>query len=469
MRSIAKLILILSIAFLGIIPLNAASKTEVRETMELVSALARTAGFREYINNAYPKYTAMIDSLTQPHKNHPAVKLIQSLQDSLGLGYDGVAGFAAALSIKDGNVIFNPALDYKKTVDDSRWGDTGAEQLLPLLNDFYHVTSFHKAYEYGRPIYEKAIANCNEMLKNVDMKWLSNYYGTEFNVDAVLSMLNQGNYGLSEIYPDGSRKAVIQIGPYVNRNGEPDYSAHTSLVVHECSHPITNPIIGKFRDKFNSNSDSIAERFKGVLSQQAYRGGTTVLYETMVRLAEIQYAKAHAKNENDSLMVMIMTKGNKTNGFLFIEDFAKAADRYEANRDKYPTFESFMPEIVKLHNSLSVDSICKDIENKQPQFIGCNIADNAVLKPGTTDITIRFSRPIIIGQGLAPFRADGREFPTSKDGKTSWNKDRTEFTYTVTLEPGKKYGISYPGAWFKSGDGYTTVGTYLLPFETSAE
>lgn len=467
MKKIVNIILSAA-AITGIVtPAAASSKTEVRETIELVSALARTADFREYKTNIYPEYTAMIDSVTAPYKNHPAVTMIKSLRDSLGLGYDAVAGFAGALAIKDGNVVFNPELDYKPMID-RRWGETGADELVPLLNDFYHKTNFNEVYRKGQPIYEKAIANFNKMLDGVDMKWLSDYYGKEFTVLTNLSMLNVGNYGVTQHYPDGREEALMIIGPIV-RKGEPDYSDCTSLVVHESSHPITNPIIMKHLKDFNSNSDSIASRFNTELKNQAYAGGQTVLFETMVRLAEVQYAKAHAKTERDSLLLMLKTVGDKCNGFLFLEDFAKATDRYQANRDKYPTLDDFMPELVKLHNSLNVDSICKDIESHQPNFIGSNIEDNAVLPAGVTEITLRFDKPIHIGQGLAPYRADGREFPRSKDGKTSWNKERTEFTYTVTLEPGKKYGISYPGEWFKSGEGYPTKGYYILPFETAPE
>ena len=137
MKKIVNIILSAA-AIAGIItPAAASSKTEVRETIELVSALARTADFREYKTNIYPEYTAMIDSIMSPYKNHPAVTMMKSLRDSLGLGYDAVAGFAGALAIKDGNVVFNPELDYKPMID-RRWGETGAEELIPLLNDFYH-------------------------------------------------------------------------------------------------------------------------------------------------------------------------------------------------------------------------------------------------------------------------------------------------------------------------------------------
>lgn len=299
MKRLKKLTMILAIALTGYMPVNAASKIEVRETVELVSALARTADFREYKINLYPEYTAMIDSVMAPYKNHPAVTLMKSLHDSLGLSYDAVAGFSGALAIKDGNVVFNPELDYKPMID-HRWGETGAEELVPLLNDFYHKTNFNEIYRKGQPIYEKAIANFNKMLDGVDMKWLSDYYGKEFTVLTNLSMLNVGNYGVTQYYPDGREEALMIIGPIV-RNGEPDYSKCTSLVVHESSHPITNPMIQKHLTEFNSNSDSIASRFKTELSNQAYAGGQTVLFETMVRLAEIQYAKAHAKTRNDSI------------------------------------------------------------------------------------------------------------------------------------------------------------------------
>ncbi len=447
---------------------NAIVPVEVRETTELVSALARTAGFREYVTSAYPDYNALVDSATAAFKEHPAVLFIQEQRDSNHVAYDAVADFAASLSIIDGNVVFNPDLDIDKMTD-SRWKDGSMRQMVPLLNDFYHATSFADVYRQGAPVYAKAIEKFNEMQQNIDYDWLKRYYGRESDLTAVLSMLNIGNYGVTEHYQDGTERSVMIIGPSVNRSGEADYSGLESLIIHESSHPISNPYVKAHLSEFNANSDSIASRFAEELSQQAYATGETVLVETMVRTAEVRYALDHASTEKDSLFAKVRMLGDKLNGFLFIEDFVKELDRYEANRDKYPTLGDFMPELVALHNRLDVDSVCNDAIGRQPQFLGANIEDNAVLPPGPTTITIRFSQPIVIGHGIGPYRADGRIFPSSEDSSISWNDDRTEFSYHVTLQPGKRYGLSYWGTWFKNRDGYPTKGAYLLPFETSAE
>lgn len=464
-----KTILATALSAMVILPaLNATVPVEVRETTELVSALARTAGFMEYINNSYPEYTAMIDSALTPYKDHPAILFIQEQRDSGGVAYDAIADFAATLKIIDGNVVFNPDLNID-AMTDNRWKNGSMKEMVPLLNDFYHVTSFADIYRKGAPIYEKAIEKFNEMQQNIDYEWLKRFYGRDVELSAILSMLNRGNYGITEHYNDGREYAVMEIGPSVNREGMPDYTGLESLIIHEGSHPVTNPFIKAHSSEFNANSDSIAHLFATELSRQAYGTGETVLAETMVRTAEVRYALDHATTERDSMLARVRTLNDKLNGFLFIEDFVNELDRYEANRDKYPTLGDFMPELVALHNRLDVDSVYNDAVSRQPKFLGANIEDNAVVPPGPTTITIRFSQPIFMGQGIGPYNADGRVFPSSEDASTSWNDDRTEFSYHVTLEPGKHYGLAYWGTWFKNKDGYPTQAVYILPFDTSEE
>lgn len=444
---------------------QASIPVEVRKNTEFFSAVARTAGAREYVNNSYRDYAVRIDSAAAPYKNHPAIELFNRIRNRHGFSYDAVASFGLSLDVSGNKVRFNPDFDYVAMQD--RITPEEADSLIPLLDDFYRAIDFDRIYEESMPMYNKAIEAFNRMQANVDFDWLSHYYGFDYNaLTAGLSFLNFGNYGMTEKRKDGTDHSFMLIGTQT-RNGEPDYSGCESLIIHEGSHPISNPLIEKLLPQLNSNSDSIAKHFATELQSQAYAGARTVLCETMVRTAECRYALDHIRNQNDSIKAWLRIRNDKANGFLFIEDFVKALDRYEANRDKYPTLADFMPEIAKVHNSLDVDSIIADVRAHQPQFVSCNIADNAILPPGQTKITLRFSRPIAFGQGLGIF--NGREFPKSKDSSKSWNDDRTEFTYTVTLKPSTKYGIMYPGVWFISEECYPTADTYLLPFETSAE
>ena len=40
-------------------------------------------------------------------------------------------------------------------------------------------------------------------------------------------------------------------------------------------------------------------------------------------------------------------------GFVWTKELSEVLVRYESNRDKYPTFESFFPEIVAFFNEYS--------------------------------------------------------------------------------------------------------------------
>ncbi len=463
LKSIAAAIVLLS----ATLPhLSAAVPVDVRKNTEFMAIVARTADEPEYVNNTFKSYSDYVDSVVAPHKDHPAIAYFRTIHNRHGFSYDAVSSFGLTLEVDNNRVRVNPVYNRDEMIN--RITPEEADSFITLLDDFCRAIGFEAIYTRWTPLYSEAIEAFDRMQRQeVDFDWLEKFYGTDFSgLKAGLGLLQHGNYGLTEKYPDGTSSPYMLIGPHT-QDGKPDFSGSASLLIHEGSHPITNPLVNKHLAEFNSNSDSIAARFSSELRRQAYGGPRTLLYETMVRTAEARYALDHATTARDTLNLQKFLASNQTSGFLFINDFVRALDRYEANRDLYPTLADFMPELVKVHNALDVDSVYSEMISHQPVFTGCNISQDAVIPPGKTDITISFDRPIPQGHGIG--RVNGREYPKSPDAKASWNPERTQFTYTVDLEPSKKYGLNYRGVWFLSADGYPARGTYTLTFETAAE
>src|ERR1035437_3747668 len=97
-------------------------------------------------------------------------------------------------------------------------------------------------------------------------------------------------------------------------------------------------------------------------------------YEILVRACVIKYFQR--KKENDEYVKsMIVTE--KVNGFLWIEQLVDQLSIYEINRDKYPTLKDFMPEIVKMQNTLSPEKIQKELEINCPKIISISIENNS--------------------------------------------------------------------------------------------
>ena len=219
-----------------------AVKVSVDENVEFVSAMCRLAGFDEYVNNVNKQYVTVLDSVMAPLKDHPAVARLNELRGAQGLSYDAVAALAAHTVIQSGHLVLLPGSDLSKL--DSRWSAGQDVEMARLLDDAYRQSGFHDFYVSNKPFYDKVIANVEAMLSNVDLVWLEEFYGTEIRGRLSVSLLNIGNYGVTCQRAGMPAESVIIIGCWkLDENGIPVFHNTESLIVHEFSHPMCNPII----------------------------------------------------------------------------------------------------------------------------------------------------------------------------------------------------------------------------------
>ena len=90
------------------------------------------------------------------------------------------------------------------------------------------------------------------------------------------------------------------------------------------------------------------------------------LGEIFVRACVFQYQKDHNKYEKDKMASEIK------NGFLWLPQLLEAFEKYK-NDTTYKTFIDFMPEIIKLQNSLDPQKIYDEM----PTIIGTNIENGS--------------------------------------------------------------------------------------------
>src|SRR5262249_55415338 len=90
----------------------------------------------------------------------------------------------------------------------------------------------------------------------------------------------------------------------------------------------------------------------------------------------------------------------------------------------------------------------------------------ALVDPATTELRFEFSREMAPATGT-DFGPGGREqFPVT--GRTGWSADGRAYTYQVTLEPGRTYGLvleGSPDGGFRGLDGYP-LQPYTVVFTT---
>lgn len=440
----------------------------VDENIEFISAVCRLAGFEEYSDNTNKSYAERLDSVMVPFSEHKAVTYLRNVRNQQYIGYDAIAALAVHTEINNGHLVLIDGTDI--TLADDRWLKGQDKELLPLLDDLYLQSNFADFYKSNSDLYSHAVENAYKLLSDVDFQWLKDFYGKELSGSrSVLSLLNSGNYGMTQKIEGQSEKSVIIICcRNLDDNGYPIFSGQTSLIVHESSHPICNLLVFYNADKFNHNIDLAAELMKEELSRQSYTGGITMMYESMVRSMELQYALAH---DNDLNWPENYMRDQMSNGFIFMPEIRAALDVYNANRTTYPVIDSIMPLIITNINNADVASRYAEIKNGSPKIWGCSIDEGAtdIMASDSLEINFYFDRPIRRGSfGMDSYNNNEDIMPELADvsPKIILSEDGLTLSVFVKTEPGNEYGFSMNGSFFRGLTGYRGHGKANVHFFT---
>lgn len=444
-----------------------AVKVSVDENVEFVSAMCRVAGFDEYVNNVNKAYVATLDSVMTSLKTHPAVTRLNELRMAQGLSYDAVAKLAANTAIQDGHFVLLSGADLSKM--DRRWESGQDAEIARLLDDAYRNSGFHDFYVSQKPFYDKVLANLNAMLSNVDLAWLEDFYGTEIKGNLSVSLLNRGNYGVTRQRAGMPDESFIIIGCWkLDDAGVPVFRNSESLIVHEFSHPMCNPIIETNFSAFNGNAQLAADLMESELSSQSYGGAKTLLCESMVRSVEVQYALAHAKNAGDSLLVETQVKFQVAGGFLVVPEIVNVMTEYRNNRDRYQTLPQVAPRIVEAVNGLDVTRLYRELRRGQVSIIGCSLAEGARDVPASDSFAVKifFDKPVANSPMACEYYDNNPDiFPQINGAK--FDKDRRIMMVYLKTEPGKEYGFKLLGWPFMTDAGYKGLGCAPIHFFTA--
>ena len=444
----------------------------VDERTELLSIVFRLAGANEYINNNFPSYTKDIDEYFGPFKKHEAILYAQKVRNEHSVSYDAVMSLAVILEISD-SVRLNPDLSLKSL--DNRWTPEDAKAFTTCLNRFYIDTKFRDFFSKHSSLYKTAENKFSIILNKVDFSWFEKFYGEkpEGTFNLILSIPNGGgNYGPKTISNTGKENVYAIIGSCMpDSTGQPFYSENQRpTIIHEYNHSFCNPLMEANYPSMQSKSDDFYNLVHEKMSSQAYGNSRTMNYEILVRACVIKYFQRRKENEG-YIKTMILEEQSK--GFIWISQLVDELTIYEKNRDKYPTLKDFMPEIVKMQNTLSPEKIQKELDVNCPRIVSISIENNSKdVDPNTKEIILRFDRPMSVRNNGVGYGKSGKdyfpEFP--KDRKCKWNEEtKKEWIMQVDLKSDSSYSLSFDARWFKSENGYLMDKTYYLDFKTAKE
>jgi len=407
------------------------------------------------------KYDNDIESYFGKFKNHDAVKVAKEYRNN-GIGYDAVMTLAINLTIKNDGVYLNDEI-YNNI--DSRWNKKRLDIFVEKLNSFYRETKFHDFYLSHQDIYSQAVTAMNNILHNsMNFSWFGEFFGvtkSNENFNVIVSLVNaKHNYGPKIIHADSTESvyAIIGCPPKTDSEGNPQFSVHgtVSLIVHEFSHSFCNHLIDDNYDKFEQAGEIIHPIIVETMRRQAYPQWSTILSEALVRASTINYFQKNA----DRKLLNEMLKNEESKGFFWMEQMVKKLNAYDRERSKYPTLESFMPEIVNLYNDIASDIKA----GKYPELISSSIQQNGVIDHSCKEIVFKFNIDMDTKAYGFNYGKGGKDhFP--KTEKVEWIDART-VKLTVSLEKNKEYSIRTYNPSLKDPNGYMLIKTFELNFKT---
>lgn len=343
------------------------SPPKVDKRIELLSIVFRLAECNEYSSKDFPIYVERIENHFGKYKDHKLISYIKNNLRKNGIGFDAVMFMAISLS-EPPNI--QPISPFSSDFPEERWGKKRATKFLKLLNQFYIDAECEKFFKNNESLYKTASKRFNEVYKKLDLQWYQNFYGQkpkgEFRIVNGLGN-GGGNYGPKIILPNKKEVVYAIMGTWsVDSLGIPnfDFNSYFPTLLHEFNHSFVNHIVENNHKELQNSGEIIFEKVKTEMRDQAYDNWQTMYAESLVRASVIKYLTDH---NSDEKIIESELNEQLDRGFIWTDQLVKELERYDNNRDKYPTLESFMPEIIIFFNNTAanIDRLKQQIDAKR--------------------------------------------------------------------------------------------------------
>jgi hypothetical protein len=337
----------------GTKPVARSLTVSVDPRVELISIIFKLAGNPEYNNGRMASYTSDIEEQFGPYRVHPVVKLAASLRKKYGVSYD--APMSLAVHLDDTNDLrLRVSLEPRPGGLDGRWRAEDVQDFLEKARAFARESSFNGFLKEHQPMYDRAVKRLRSLLeKEAHLEWFDDFFGArpgaEFHI--ALGIVNgPGNYGPHFKLADSEEYYCI-LGVWKCRFlglGEPKFDkTMLPTVIHEFCHSYANPIVDAHLTQLEKSGEKIFEKVRDKMQSMAYSNWQTMMRESLVRACVVRYMAA-SEGPNAAQRQINSEVGL---GFLWIPELSDLLAQYEHQRDKYPTVDTFFPNIVDFFNN----------------------------------------------------------------------------------------------------------------------
>ena len=132
----------------------------------------------------------------------------------------------------------------------------------------------------------------------------------------------------------------------------PDYVKF--IVTHEFGHSFVNHTLKKVASQLNATEKLFSSELSKKMKPQGYQNWSICMAEHLVRLGEIRIAEINGEKQRaEKLREMHI----KEFSFVLIPVLEKKISEYEQNRDKYLTYQDFLPELLSVLNEITPQEV----------------------------------------------------------------------------------------------------------------
>ncbi len=315
--------------------------------VELICIIFRLAENPEYTRASPNSYTRDVDKHFLPFKNHPAVQLARKLRRTRGVSYDAPMSLAVhitdAFTLKE-KVPFEP----HPPGLDGRWRLDEVRQFLKLTRDFSQKTRFKDFIQAHQQLYDSTAKRLSEMMtKHAHLEWFDTFFGqrSASTFHLAVAMLNGPNCYAARVTIAKEKHIYCILGTWrSDKKDIPLFSKNVlPTVIHEFGHSYVNHLVASHAADFEKAGKKIFRTVQQSMKAQAYSNWQTMIHESIVRACVVRYLTAH----EGPFAAFAEIQRQHLRGFFWTGELAGLLAQYESQRQKYPTFEDFMPRIVE--------------------------------------------------------------------------------------------------------------------------
>lgn len=421
-------------------------RISVDPRIELISIIFRLAGNDEYNRGVVAGYNHDVDRWFGGRRNHPAIQLAKNLRKSHGVAFAAPMMLAIRMPVGLDTLIGETKWNVDVASLDEHFPKDRIPEFLDQARQFAQVTRFDKFFQNHLDFYNDTCDRARRVIeRDMHLDWFDRFFGARPGADfrIVIAPLMGGlNIGPSRRVGDREEIYCILGVWFPDRHGAPAFSREASgVVAHEFNHSYSNPILKGHMRELEKPAKAIFPRVGAKLASQSYGSWEAMIYESMVRAAQVRYVTQY-RGEFWGLQA---ANHEVDCGFVWTPRLVKLLDEYEKDRRRYPTIESFMPRIARFFEEES--RTLPALDQKTPVALKLEPAHNAEdVSPTLGRLRVTFDRPMAAGSSWV---GGGKNFPEIT-GKATWSDDRKTCTIPVRLKPGTTYELSLNNKLFQN-------------------